>query len=138
MDHYQNAQKESICRILLGKTKSELEKSQNNFLKVINEYTTSKYAEDAYYYNICILMKNYEYDQEFLKETEKRLYEFLSEFPESNWMAEVKLYIAKFYLFKKRKKHTADKLLKDIIQHNYNAKFTREAEALLEYAQKMK
>jgi curved DNA-binding protein CbpA len=135
--HYQNAQKKTTWRIFSGKTESELKKSRNNFLKIINEYAVSKYAEDAYYHNICILMKSFEYDNDSLQETEERLYEFLSEFPKSKWIADIKLYTAKFYLFKKRKKNAANKLLKDIVLHKYSADYTREAEILLKIAEKM-
>lgn len=135
--HYQNAQKKTVWRIFTGKVESELRKSRYNFLKIINEYTLSKYAENAYYYNICILLKSYEYDDESLQKIEERLYEFLSEFPKSKWMADVKLYTVKFYLFKKRKIHVANKLLNDIILHKYGTDYTREAEILLEYTKKM-
>ncbi len=136
--YYQNAQKKTTWRIFTGKTESDLKKSRDNFLKIINEYPISKYAEGAYYYNICILMESYEYDNDSLQEIEERLYEFLSEFPESNWMADVKLLTAKFYLFKKRKKQVADKLLNEIVRHKYGTNYMREAEILLEYAENMK
>ena len=134
--HYQNAQKIAAWRIFTGKIESELKKSRDSFLKIINDYPASKYAEDAYYHNICILMKSFEYDNDSLQETEERLYEFLSEFPKSKWMADVKLYTARFYLFKKRKIQVANKLLNDIILHEYGIDYTREAEILLEYARR--
>jgi curved DNA-binding protein CbpA len=137
LSHYKNAQRKTAWRILSGKINTELRKSRDNFLKIINEYIISKYAEGAYYYNICILMESYEYDNDSLQEIEERLYEFLSEFSESNWMADVKLLTAKFYLFKKRKKQVADKLLNDMILHKYGTDYTREVETLLEYAKNM-
>ena len=135
--HYQNAQKKTTWRIFTGKITSELKESRDNFLKIIKEFTASKYAEEAYYYNICILMESYEYDRDFLQEIEERLYEFLSEFPRSKWIADVKLHTVKFYFFKKRKIQVANKLLNDIIRCNYGTDYTREAEILLEYAEKM-
>jgi curved DNA-binding protein CbpA len=134
--HYQNAQKKTAWKIFTGKIASELKKARDNFLKIINEFTTSKYAENAYFYNICILMESNEYDHDFLQEIEERLYEFLSEFPRSKWIADVKLNTVKFYLFKKRKVEVADKLLTDIILHKYGTGYTREAEILLEYARR--
>lgn len=132
--HYQDAQKKTSWRILLGIVESDLKKAQDDFIMVLDEYPNSKYAEDAHFYYICTLMESYEYNQEFLKETEEEFNEFLERFPRSKWAAGVEIHFARFYLFKKRDYSKSIEKLTDFVYSYPDVNLTQEAEILLEYA----
>jgi len=137
LEHYKNAQRKASWRILFGIVKSDLKKAQDDLITVLDEYPTSKYVEDAHFYYICTLMESYEYSQEFLKETEEEFDEFLKEFPRSKWIAEVKIRLAKFYIFKKRDYSKVNELLTDIIYLHRDTDLAQEAEILLKYTQEL-
>lgn len=136
LEHYQNAQRKASWRILFGIVKSDFKKARDDFITVLDEYPTSKYTEDAQFYYICTLMESYEYNQEFLQDTEEEFTEFLDEFPRGKWAQEVKIRFAKFYLFKKRDYGKAKEKLADFVYSYPDGQLIGEAKALLEYVQK--
>ncbi|MCG2660127.1 MAG: DnaJ domain-containing protein [Kiritimatiellae bacterium] len=135
LEHYQNAQKNAVWRILLGKIESDLQKARAKFVSVLEEYPNSKYAENANYYYLCCLMECFEYTEEYLKDTEEEFTEFLDEYPRSSWQGEVMLRFAKFYLLKKRDYSKARKLATEIIKLYEKTELAQEAKSLLEYTQ---
>jgi len=138
LGHYRNAQKKASWRILFGRVRSDLKKAQDDLITVLDDYPTSKYAEDAHFYYICTLMESYEYDEESLKETKEEFDEFLDEFPRSKWSAEVKMRFVKFWLFKKQDCSKVKELLTDIIYLYRSTDLAKEAERLSEYTRLLK
>jgi len=137
LGHYQNARKKTSWRIFFGVTDSDLEKAREDFATVLDEYPTTKYSEEAYFYYICTLIEEHDYSQEFLKDIEEEFVEFFGEFPRGRWAAEVKLRQAKFYLFKKRDYSKAGEILTDFVCLYPDGNLTKEAKVLLEYAKRL-
>lgn len=135
MEHYKNAQKKAAWRILFGIVESDLKKAQDDFITVLDDCPNSKYVEDAHFYYIGTLMKNYRYDKEFLKETEEEFDKFFDEFLRNKWSGQVRILFAKFQLLKKINYSKAIELLSDIIDLYRDTELLQEVEALLEYAQ---
>jgi len=137
LEHYQNAQNKASWRILLGKVESDLKKAHNEFITVLEEYPNSKHAENAHYYYLCCLMESFEYNEQFLKDTEEEFTEFLDEYPRSSWHGKAMLGFAKFYLYKKRDYNKVREFATEIIKLHGDTNLAQEATILLDYAKEL-
>ncbi len=100
-----------------GDYKKAIEKS----LKVIENYPNSKYYDDALY----VLGISYYYTKQFHK-SERRLRELLANYPESEYIDQVKLYIAKTKLMQNDMEN-AILLFEDIFKMDFDKVFKAEA-----------
>jgi len=137
-EHYRCAQKKTFWRILFGIVESDLKKAEDDLVTVLDDYSTSKYVEDAHFYYLCTLTETYEYGEEFLKETEKEFNEFFDQFPRSKWACEVKIRFAKFCLFKKKDYSKAEEILSNFVYLYSKEGLAEEAKILLECVQGLK
>lgn len=134
-EYLNKTSKKSFWSLISGKWEKNLEKSKENFLKVIDSYKESKFFEDSYYNYIVTLSKISNYSKEYQEEVEKEFRNFLDNLYNSQWIPDIQFYLAKFYLQKMFKFHMAEKMLKDFLEVYKEHELAPKAVIYLRYAE---
>ena len=138
IQHFRRAERRWLWHLFLGLVDSELNKACDDFATVLDDYPGSRHTEESHYYYICTLLEKYRYDNEYLKDAEEEIDEYLLEYPRGRWTADLKLRSARHYLLRRNNPVRAGEMLKEVVRDFGGSEAAAKADLLLRYIGKIK
>jgi len=102
LDYFNKTEKRRFLSVLSGQWQRNIKGAQKHFLEVVRNFSTSYYADQAHYYYLVCLTREYDYSEEHKELVEKEAEFFFKSYPESEWVGPLYYQLGRFYLFKRQ------------------------------------
>ncbi|MBF0252330.1 MAG: DnaJ domain-containing protein [Candidatus Omnitrophica bacterium] len=134
IEAYKSITKKSIRSYFNGTLQNNLFQAKEALYDCIKKYPESNHSEDSLYYLTNIYNEIKDYSDGFKKEALK-VYELIfKKYPDTRYIGDIKMNLAKFYLFKINDTEKAIKIIDEIMDDNISDRIRERAKTMKEYA----